>query len=559
MAWRTQVSWRSWWAETVVSSGGAISQWTDGSGNGRHYVQSNASFKPTVGGAGFNGKPWLAFSWAGSQFLSQANASSTVISAAAGYIAVALKVTTFHTSTNSYSDDLAISGTLGGYWGLGLDARKPNNTSGPPGTARAYVWDGAEKNANVSCPVGGVHIVEMWWDSTNVYLRVDGGTIAQTASGAIQNVTGLLEAGKYIDGGIAAIACINSVPTLSDRNAIYASMAAEFQWNIAATAASYVMTGSSATLTVSRKLSCASASFAMTGSAATLTVQRKLSETVGTFAETGNAASLKAQRKLSEATGSFVETGAAAALTVQHKITCASGSFAVAGSGANLAVVMPVSAGALALTGQNASLSVARKLSEDAGSFVETAAAASLTVQHKLTCASGVFSFTGSTASFAVAFQPAPGSFAFTGSNAFLTVQRKIDAAAATFVETGRNATLTYVRVLRLATVTGAFVLTGPAANLLRVYTLHASPGAFSMTAPGAALSRVRRLTALSRAFILDGQDAALSRTDIVSIAWARVTPTIAISASHAPAPFVTKVSEAVVVRIEHSTQRTAA
>lgn len=48
----------AWWyahADYITESGGAVSQWSDRSGNGNHLTQSNASLKPTFSSTGWNG------------------------------------------------------------------------------------------------------------------------------------------------------------------------------------------------------------------------------------------------------------------------------------------------------------------------------------------------------------------------------------------------------------------------------------------------------------------------------------------------------------------------
>ncbi len=228
--WRTQVTWRSWWAETIVSSGGLVSQWTDGSGNGRHYIQSNGSLKPALGGTGFNGNPWILFAWAGSgTFLVNNAVVSDVVSASAGYVVAAVNLTTIHSANVTYQDDACFGDSVNGYIDLAFDTRTPANAAGPPGTVRAYIWDGGERTAKASFSTNVTHVVEMWWNGSNIFVRVDGGaTVTGDACGAIQVLSGFITAGKYIDGGMGALACINSVPSLSDRDAIVASMRDEF-------------------------------------------------------------------------------------------------------------------------------------------------------------------------------------------------------------------------------------------------------------------------------------------------------------------------------------------
>ncbi len=230
---RTIVTWNSWWAETIASSGGNVTQWTDGSGNGRHWLPVSGH-APTVGGAGFNSKPWLAFASASTQSMNQTAILSDIISAGAGYMVAAINATSVDTGTNPDAGQ-TILGAVGGYTAMALDSRQTDgSTGGPPYSYEGYVYDGGYKIARSSFAAGAVKIVETWWDGANVHSRVNGGTTATTAAGAIQVVTGALLLGKaggaltYYNGGIAALAAIASVPSSGNRDAITAAMMAEF-------------------------------------------------------------------------------------------------------------------------------------------------------------------------------------------------------------------------------------------------------------------------------------------------------------------------------------------
>ena len=48
-------------ASTIAESGGAVSQWNDKSGNGRHATQSNSSYKPSLTANGLNGLNVVTF------------------------------------------------------------------------------------------------------------------------------------------------------------------------------------------------------------------------------------------------------------------------------------------------------------------------------------------------------------------------------------------------------------------------------------------------------------------------------------------------------------------
>lgn len=54
-----------WWDakdySTITESGGAVSQWSDKSGNSNHVLQSNGSYKPTYSATGFASAPSILF------------------------------------------------------------------------------------------------------------------------------------------------------------------------------------------------------------------------------------------------------------------------------------------------------------------------------------------------------------------------------------------------------------------------------------------------------------------------------------------------------------------
>ncbi len=226
--WRTVITWRAKWAQTVVGSPN-ITQWTDLSGNGFHFT-AGANF-PTVGGAGFNSKPNIAFNGTTSTFTSAALVSD-VFTAAAGYLVAAVNLTSVSTATVSSSDS-TIFADNSGYMAAAFDSRQTNNAAGPPPSFRGYTYDGAEKNANSVMATALVKIVEMWWDGVNVNSRVNGGATTSTASGNVQLITGFLRCGSQLAGGFfngnaAAIGVTNAVPSLANRNAIAAAMILEY-------------------------------------------------------------------------------------------------------------------------------------------------------------------------------------------------------------------------------------------------------------------------------------------------------------------------------------------
>ena len=130
-------------------------------------------------------------------------------------------------------------------------------------------------------------------------------------------------------------------------------------YTLTADGGSFAITGGSAGLRVSRRISAASGSFTVTGTAASLRAGRKITASAGSFAITGTAATLKAARRLSAESGSFSVTGSSATLSVGRRLVA--------------------DAGAFVLTGADALLRAARRLVAEAGAFVITGSDATLT------------------------------------------------------------------------------------------------------------------------------------------------------------------------------------
>lgn len=120
---------------------------------------------------------------------------------------------------------------------------------------------------------------------------------------------------------------------------------------------------------------------AASGSSYTITAS------AGTFGLAGSAASLRASRKLPAATGSYSLSGAAAALRTARKLTATSGAFTLTGSPASLTYspivagyTLSASSGVFAASGQAATLRVGRRLSAEPGSFTLSGLAADLRI-----------------------------------------------------------------------------------------------------------------------------------------------------------------------------------
>ncbi len=82
----------AWWlrGDSVVLNGGTVAQWTDKSGNGRHWTQGSAPLQPTYAASAINGKPGLTFAAAAQQELVGPDLIAVGLTAAETFIVMQL-------------------------------------------------------------------------------------------------------------------------------------------------------------------------------------------------------------------------------------------------------------------------------------------------------------------------------------------------------------------------------------------------------------------------------------------------------------------------------------
>ncbi|MER3462695.1 MAG: hypothetical protein C4342_06860, partial [Armatimonadota bacterium] len=89
----------------------------------------------------------------------------------------------------------------------------------------------------VSAPISVTHVVQMWFDGTNISLSVDGGTAVTAAAdavwstaltAAVPRVGTNLATDQYFKGRIAQIIAMKSVPSSADRNAFLSHAQGQF-------------------------------------------------------------------------------------------------------------------------------------------------------------------------------------------------------------------------------------------------------------------------------------------------------------------------------------------
>ena len=154
-------------------------------------------------------------------------------------------------------------------------------------------------------------------------------------------------------------------------------------YTISAGPSSFDMTGSPASLRVSRKLAGGNGSFSLTGTAAALRAGRRIVGATGVITLAGAATALTASRKLAGAPGTFELTAPSASITVARGLAAAAGAFMLTGGDAQL-VYSPVAEGQTIVT--------------SAGQFVLSGAAVGMRVTRRMQAQPGSFALAGSAA-----------------------------------------------------------------------------------------------------------------------------------------------------------------
>lgn len=129
-------------------------------------------------------------------------------------------------------------------------------------------------------------------------------------------------------------------------------------YTIAASAGSYAVTGTAATLKLGRLIGATSGSYALTGQTATLRRNLPITAGVGSYSISGTAVTLRHTYVTPAAAGSYSINGTAVSLKRGFQLTALSGNYGFSGAAAELKVGRNISAlsGAYSVTGQSATL-----------------------------------------------------------------------------------------------------------------------------------------------------------------------------------------------------------
>ncbi len=332
---------------------------------------------------------------------------------------------------------------------------------------------------------------------------------------------------------------------------------------LTADAGVFVVTGTAAGLTASRKMTGSAGSFVLTGTAATLVAARQITASAGTFVLTGIDAALTSSHPtsvggvrprptwtspgeigrpgplipgltrfwqrawrnqtahaltsytLTADAGVFVETGISAALTATRTLTASAGSFTETGTAAPLTAQRTITAsvGSFTLTGTAVAFKATRKLTASAGSFVLTGQPVTFTRQRGFTAAVRVYLVTGKTTTtlaYGHTITASAGSFTLTGLDVIFPSQRVLLASAGSFVLTGGAVTL--ARNAAIVAVAGSFTVTGATVPLVASRQIVASAGSFALTGADVSLAYGSVSVAAAGSFALTGTAAGLAQ-----------------------------------------------
>ena len=214
-------------AATITESSGAVSQWSDKSGNARHVTQSTAGAKPTYSATGLAGtQPGITFD--GGDKL-----ENTTFTLASGTLIHAFVVMR-PTGSTSYARVISFVGASGADFQSNGYIPVLRNASGN----NWYAYSNGEGSANVSVPANNTAVVgSVRTNSSNYFLSKNGTETSTVALGFPSATMTSLGIGARADtpssdsfsGTISEIILLaGATPTSDERAAIQTYLAAKW-------------------------------------------------------------------------------------------------------------------------------------------------------------------------------------------------------------------------------------------------------------------------------------------------------------------------------------------
>lgn len=166
-----------------ITEATGVSQWSDISGNARHFVQATGSAQPT-----FQGLLGRVLFDGTNDVLTNASALSDIITASAySFFAKVSWVTIGTAAANAYDDDCVIADS-GGYWGYHADSTTP--------TAIGYHTDGVVRAASRTIALDTPYVGAWWFEGGTMSHSVDGGAAGTTSASDVFALTGTMQLGQ---------------------------------------------------------------------------------------------------------------------------------------------------------------------------------------------------------------------------------------------------------------------------------------------------------------------------------------------------------------------------
>lgn len=207
----------------TVDGSHRVTQWTDQSGNGHHFAPDVAADGP-VDNVDTSPSSLTAFTFDGSSKFLEGPAKSALIAAAAFTLFVVVRVDAAPLNNADSWANNTIVGDTDGY----LELAAKNTT-----TLYAANYSTADDHANTTIASATWYVVEMRHQSGTLYLRINGSTEVNVASGDTGSLVTNLRVGRGLTSDYCQMACacvriIDSAMTLSDRDAEVAFLKAKY-------------------------------------------------------------------------------------------------------------------------------------------------------------------------------------------------------------------------------------------------------------------------------------------------------------------------------------------
>lgn len=208
------------WLDERQQNGSPIDSWTNQAAGGIVSPVASGSARPTVGTISGLAAPDFE---PGDDIMTSTSALSALVSAGGYYYAA---VVSLDGATGVQADSLAYNNNTlladsGGFFGLHFKDEGSGLIR-----VQAYHWDGGAKVSGVSSVPVGVSpiLIQVWFDGTNINLKVNATTATPTAAGSISTLTGTIRLGTgqalRLNGRPGMIVTCNAVSTAAERAAM---------------------------------------------------------------------------------------------------------------------------------------------------------------------------------------------------------------------------------------------------------------------------------------------------------------------------------------------------